>query len=104
MIERVEKFLTRNFVSPLASSETSFVNAVVNVVVDEIGKLPMFGFDIFREKIDILVGCELVEHGVEHRADVVLAIVHDLFRFFVPKHRHRHAFLEVRIGGLVSLT
>src|SRR4029077_14704376 len=39
-----------------------------------------------------------------HAADVVLAIVDDFFRFFIPKHRHGDAAVEVGIGRGVGLT
>ena len=62
----------------------------------------MLGFDFFREKIDIFVLRELIKGAVEHGADIILAIINDLFRLFVPKHRHGHARFEIRIGRRVG--
>jgi len=103
-IERVENFFTRSFVSPLARGEAGPVNSVVDVVVKKLGELDVFGFDILREKIDVFVFGELVEDAVEHGTDVILAIVHDLFSFLVPKCRNSHPFFEIRIGRGVGLT
>src|SRR6266566_9618536 len=103
-IERVEKFFTRSFVSPLTRGETGPVNSVVDVVVKKLGELDVFGFDVLREKIDVFVFGELVEDAVEDGTDVVFAIVHDLSSFLVPKHRNSHPFFKIRIGRRVSLT
>ena len=103
-IERVEKFFARNVISPLTRGETGPVNSVVDVVVKKIGELAVFGFDVLREKIDVFVFGKLVEDAVEHGTDVILAIVHDLFRFLVPKCWNSHPFFEIRIGRGVGLT
>ena len=38
-----------------ARGETGFVNAVVHIVVKKSTELCVLGFDLFREKIDVLV-------------------------------------------------
>src|SRR5438477_10112754 len=53
-IERVEKFFARNVISPLTRGETGPVNSVVDVVVKKIGELAVFGFDVLREKVDVV--------------------------------------------------
>ena len=83
-------------------SETGFVNAVVDVVVKKIAELRVLGFDVFREKIDLFVFREVVEDVVEHGANIVFAIVHDLFCLFVPKHRDGDSAIEAGIGRGVS--
>src|SRR4029077_11238941 len=99
---RIEKSLARFLVSELARGETGSVNAVINVFVKDIVQLLVLGFDLFWEKIDIFVFRELVEYIVEHGTDVVLAIVHDLFRLLIPKHGDGDALLEIRISGRVG--
>ena len=64
----------------------------------------MLGLDLFRKKIDVFISRDRVEGVVEHAADVVLAIVDDFFRFFIPQHRHGDAAIEVRIGRGVGFT
>ena len=78
-VERFEKFAAGNLIWPLARGETSSVNAVVYIVVQKTRELRMLGFDIFREKIDVLISGEIIKHIVEHAADVVLAVIEDLF-------------------------
>src|SRR6266566_6067597 len=97
-IERVEKFFTRNFVSPLTCGEAGPVNSVVDVVVKKLGELDAFGFDILREKIDVFVFGELVEDAIEDGTDVVLAIVHNPFCLLVPKNGNSDAAIELWIG------
>src|SRR5437660_287248 len=58
--------------------------------------------DILWEKIDIFVLRELIEDAVEHRANIVLAIVDDLFCLFVPKHRNSDSLLKISIGRSVG--
>ena len=101
-IERIEKLLAGDFVWPLARGEAGFVNAVVDIVVKKIAELGVLGFDLFREKIDIFVFRELVERAVKHGTNVVLTIVHDLFRFLVPKHRDGNSAVEPGIRCRVS--
>jgi hypothetical protein len=60
-------------------------------------------FDLSREKIDVFVTGKIIEPIVEHAADIVLAIVHNLLCLFVPKHRHSDAFVVIRISCLVRL-
>ena len=63
----------------------------------------MLGFDILWEKIDVLIFGELIKCIVEHATNVVLAIIHDPFRFLVPKNRHSNALAVIWIGCLVGL-
>ena len=62
----------------------------------------MLGFDLFRKKIEISIPGKIIKHVVEHAADVVLAIVDDLFRFLVPKHGNSDALIKIGIGCLVG--
>jgi len=101
-VERVEKSFAGAFVDLLPRGETGAINAVVDVLVEKIIELGVLGFEIFREKIDVLVRREFVKDEIEHRANVVLAIVHDLFRFLVPKHGNGDAIVEIWIGRAIS--
>src|SRR4029077_19045874 len=101
-IERVEEFRARSFVWSLSRGETGSVNTVIDVVVEKIAEFCMLGFDLFWEKIDIFIFRDSIECGVKHAADIVLAVVNNLFRFLVPKNRHRYTLVEIRIGCLVS--
>ncbi len=62
----------------------------------------MLGFDLFREIIDVLVFGKVIKDVVKHAADVVLRIVDDLFRLFVPKHRDGNAFVVIGIGRFIG--
>src|SRR5215469_7424948 len=101
-VERFKKFAAGNLIWPLARGETSSVNAVVYIVVQKGRKLRVLGFDVFWKEIEILVCGEIIEHIVEHSANVVLAIVDNAFCFFVPEDRHRHALIEMGISCLIS--
>src|SRR5437588_392721 len=82
--------------------ETGAINTVIEVLVEKIVELFMLGFESLREKIDLFVFRKLIEGAVEHRANVVFAIVDDLFCFLVPKHRDRDSFLKIWIGRSVG--
>src|SRR5215831_448200 len=90
-VERLKKSATGTLVGRLARGETGSVDAVIDVVVKEIGELRVLGLDLVREKIQVFVPREVVKHGVEHRTDVVLAVIDDSFRYLVPEHGHRDA-------------
>ncbi len=81
--------------------EPGLVNAVVHVVVKKICKLGVFVFDFFRKKIDTFIFRDRIECIVEHPADIVLAVIDDLFRLLVPQHRYCDAAIEIRIGRRV---
>ena len=63
----------------------------------------MLPFDVFWEKIDVPIFGELIKYVVEHATNVVLAIVHDPFRFLVPKHRHGDPLTVIWVGCFVGL-
>ena len=63
----------------------------------------MLRFDILGKEIEIFTPGEIIKHVVEHAADVILAIVDDLFQFLVPEHRHSDPLVEIRIGCFISL-
>src|SRR5436190_23649117 len=91
LIKRLKNSATSALVWALARGKPCLVNAVVHVVVEEIGELRVLGLDLFREKVDGFISRRVVKHLVEHAADVVLAIVYDTFRFCVPQHRYSRA-------------
>ena len=62
----------------------------------------MLGSDLFREEIDVLVFGKVIKDVVKHAADIVLRIVHDLFRLLVPQDRHGNAGAVIRIGRFVG--
>ena len=73
------------------------INTVIDVFVNEIVELGVFGFNFLRKKIGILALGELIEDTVEHWTDVVFAIVDDLFRFLIPEHRDAVAALVLLV-------
>ena len=87
LIKRFEDASTGNFVRPLTGGEASFVDAVVDVVVNKVGQFFVFARNVVREEIDIFVLGKGVESVVKHAADIVFVIVHDPFGFLVPKDR-----------------
>ena len=103
LVERFKKFAARDFVWPLARGETCSVNAVVYIVVQKTGELRVLRFDVFWKKIRIFISGKIVEHIVEHAADVVFAIIDDPVRFLVPEHRHGHASLDNSVRLLCKL-
>ena len=62
----------------------------------------MLGFDFLREKIDVPVFGKVIKDVVEHAADIVLRIVHDLFGLLVPQDRHGNAGAVIRIGRFIG--
>ena len=62
----------------------------------------MFGFDRDGEEVDV-APAEGGEDVVKHAADVVLGVVDDLRRLFVPEHGHGEAAVEIGVGGEVCL-
>ena len=89
-------------VGGLAGGEAGAVNAVVHPLVDEVGKLGLFGGDVVREKLRVARG-EPAEGAVEHPADVVLGVVDDPARFLVPEDGDGDAAVKSRIGRAVGL-
>ena len=92
----MKNFPASDLVGALARSEPCFVNAIVYVVVNEVGKHRVPGFDLFWEKVDSFVSGKLVKHIVEHAADVVLGVVHDSPRLPVPQDGDGEAAAKVR--------
>ena len=44
-----------DLVRALMRGESCFINAIVHIAVDKIGKLRVVGLDFFREKVDVFI-------------------------------------------------
>ncbi len=64
--------------------------------------LRVLGFDLFREKIDVLVFGKVIKNVVKNAADIILRIVHHLFGLLVPQDWHGNAGAVIRIGRLIG--
>ena len=75
---------TGDLVWALVRCESGFVNAVVHILVNEIGELGLLRFEIFWKEIDGFATRKFIKQIVKHPADVVLAVVNNLLRLPVP--------------------
>ena len=71
-------------------------------LIARIAPLRLKGLPGFAGFGDVFIFGELIKHVVEHATDVVLAIIHDPLRLFVPKYRHCNALVETWIRCFVS--
>ena len=101
-VQSVEQSFACSFVRLLPSREACAINAVVDILVEKIGELGLLRRYVRWEKIDILVLGELVEDAVEHRTDVVFAIVDDSLRLLVPQDWNSYPAVEFWISRFVG--
>src|SRR5262249_2441870 len=84
LVQRAKDRTSGFLISALACGKPGSIHAVVYVLVDESAELVLLCGDIGRKEIHRAVAWP-AEHTVEHSADVVLRVVHDLSGYFIPE-------------------
>ena len=82
----------------LPGSETSFVDAVVDPVVNKVTQFLLFHGNVLWKKIGLLVLCQRAKGIVKHPANIVLAIIDNASLLLIPQRRDGDAAVKVRIG------
>ena len=90
------------FVNVLPGGETSFVDAVVDRVVNKVTQCLLFCGNVLWKKIDLLILCQPAKGVVKHPANIVLAIINNASPLLVLEHRDGDAAIEFRVGQLVG--
>ena len=105
-VQRGEEFASGRFITFLRGGKAGFVDAnCLPCRKNERGKVSAwFRFNVsLGKEIDLSVA-QRGEGVVEHAADIVLGIIDDPVRAFVPEHRHGDAeALKIRLTRRVGL-
>ena len=96
LVERVEEPAERALVGALRAREAGAVDAVVDVLVDELVELVDLGAQLLGQVVELRLLGEGVELAVEHADDLARLVVDDAAALAIPEHRHRHVAVEVR--------
>jgi len=102
LVEGVEEAQDGPVIGPLRGGESSPIDPVVHVLVDEGVEVVDLFPDAVLIQVDRVLG-EAVELAVEHTHEVVVGIGHDAFRDGIPQDRDGESSPIVGIGGFVGL-
>jgi len=102
LIEGIEEASNGSFVGLLRCGESSAIDPVVHVLVDERIEIVDLFPDPILIQIDRAFG-EAIELAVEHTHEVVVGIGDDAFGYCIPQHGDCEPPPIGRIGGFVGL-